>query len=182
MYHHSYESIVFKTHVNQTTKIGSNTYANFEKIIGDQYIKYALSAHAIFNPPPPPPPPPPPHTHTHTHTHTKKMPSKWTIVRITCHETAVDRFLWFRITRFEHLCRSVQLFHSPLTWGSDNTIVFFATVILCCSKGADDSTTNWGGNHFEGILPKGAYLPCVSMVGRALLAEHPRFMKTWDDK
>ena len=28
---------------------------------------------------------------------------------------------------------------------------------------------------FDGILPKGPYLPCVSMTGRALLAGYPRF-------
>ena len=28
--------------------------------------------------------------------------------------------------------------------------------------------------HIEGILPKGPYLPCVSMAGRALLAGYPR--------
>ena len=28
----------------------------------------------------------------------------------------------------------------------------------------------------EGILPKGPYLPCVSMAGRALLAGYPRAM------
>ena len=28
--------------------------------------------------------------------------------------------------------------------------------------------------HVEGILPKGPYLPCVSMAGRALLAGYPR--------
>ena len=27
----------------------------------------------------------------------------------------------------------------------------------------------------EGILPKGPYLPCVSMAGRALLAGYPRY-------
>ena len=31
--------------------------------------------------------------------------------------------------------------------------------------------------HFEGILPKGPYLPCVSMAGRALLAGYHRFSK-----
>ena len=30
--------------------------------------------------------------------------------------------------------------------------------------------------YFEGILPKGPYLPCVSMAGRALLAGYPRFV------
>ena len=30
--------------------------------------------------------------------------------------------------------------------------------------------------HFEGILPKGPYLPCVSMAGRALLAGYPQLM------
>ena len=28
--------------------------------------------------------------------------------------------------------------------------------------------------YYEGILPKGPYLPCVSMAGRALLAGYPR--------
>ena len=28
----------------------------------------------------------------------------------------------------------------------------------------------------QGILPKGPYLPCVSMAGRALLAGYPRYM------
>ena len=30
--------------------------------------------------------------------------------------------------------------------------------------------------HIEGILPKGPYLPCVSMAGRALLAGYHRYM------
>ena len=30
-------------------------------------------------------------------------------------------------------------------------------------------------HHFEDILPKGPYLPCVSMAGRALLAGYPLF-------
>ena len=30
--------------------------------------------------------------------------------------------------------------------------------------------------YFEGILPKGPYLPCVSMAGRVLLAGYPRFV------
>ena len=34
---------------------------------------------------------------------------------------------------------------------------------------------------FEAILPKGPYLPCVSMAGRALLAGYPRFEKTLRD-
>ena len=29
--------------------------------------------------------------------------------------------------------------------------------------------------HIEGILPKGPYLPCVSMAGRALLAGYSRY-------
>ena len=31
--------------------------------------------------------------------------------------------------------------------------------------------------HFEGILPKGPYQPCVSMAGRALLARYLRFIQ-----
>ena len=37
----------------------------------------------------------------------------------------------------------------------------------------------WPSNtieQFEGILPKGPYLPCVSMAGRALLAGYPRIV------
>ena len=30
--------------------------------------------------------------------------------------------------------------------------------------------------YIEGILPKGPYLPCVSMAGRALLAGYPRYI------
>ena len=30
--------------------------------------------------------------------------------------------------------------------------------------------------YIEGILPKGPYLPCVSMAGRALLAGYPRYV------
>ena len=32
----------------------------------------------------------------------------------------------------------------------------------------------WVPGHLEGILPKGPYLPCVSMAGRALLAGYHR--------
>ena len=32
--------------------------------------------------------------------------------------------------------------------------------------------------YIEGILPKGPYLPCVSMAGRALLAGYHRYMGT----
>ena len=35
--------------------------------------------------------------------------------------------------------------------------------------------------HVEGILPKGPYLPCVSMAGRAILAGYPRCMRQWID-
>ena len=37
----------------------------------------------------------------------------------------------------------------------------------------------WGYSYIEGILPKGPYLSCVSMVGRALLAEYPRYIYKW---
>ena len=33
--------------------------------------------------------------------------------------------------------------------------------------------------HIEGVLPKGPYLPCVSMAGRARLAGYPRYMRHW---
>ena len=35
-------------------------------------------------------------------------------------------------------------------------------------------TNTLGSSYLEGILPKGPYLPCVSMAGRALLAGYPR--------
>ena len=49
------------------------------------------------------------------------------------------------------------------------------------------NTSNWHNSlwpsdayteklHFEDILPKGPYLPCVSMAGRALLAGYPWFV------
>ena len=31
-------------------------------------------------------------------------------------------------------------------------------------------------SHIKGILPKGPYLPCISMAGRALLAGYPRYL------
>ena len=34
----------------------------------------------------------------------------------------------------------------------------------------------WCRDEFEGILPKGPYLPCVSMAGRALLAGYHRIL------
>ena len=34
----------------------------------------------------------------------------------------------------------------------------------------------WCEPHVEGILPKGPYLPCVSMASRVLLAGYPRCM------
>ena len=37
--------------------------------------------------------------------------------------------------------------------------------------------TAWERRHFEGILPKGPYLPCVSMAGRALLAGYHRLYR-----
>ena len=33
--------------------------------------------------------------------------------------------------------------------------------------------------YIEGILPKGPYLPCASMVGRALVAGYPRYIILW---
>ena len=32
--------------------------------------------------------------------------------------------------------------------------------------------------HIDGILPKGPYLPCIGMAGKALLAGYPRYMVT----
>ena len=38
---------------------------------------------------------------------------------------------------------------------------------------------DWGRTQIEGILPKGPYLPCVSMADRALLAGYPRLIGVW---
>ena len=35
--------------------------------------------------------------------------------------------------------------------------------------------------HFEGILPKGPYLPCISVTGRAHLAGYPRVLRSYND-
>ena len=42
---------------------------------------------------------------------------------------------------------------------------YYILLVYCC--------------HIEGILPKGPYLPCVSMAGRALLAGYHRYI--WSD-
>ena len=36
--------------------------------------------------------------------------------------------------------------------------------------------------HIEGILPKGPYLPCVSLAGRALLAGYHRYVSKHETK
>ena len=52
----------------------------------------------------------------------------------------------------------------------------------CFSRAACRLVTSWWRNdmdrlqHIEGILPKGPYLPCVSMAGWALLAGYPRYL------
>ena len=37
----------------------------------------------------------------------------------------------------------------------------------------DNTAVTYHIGHFEGILPKGPYLPCVSMVGKALFGRMP---------
>ena len=54
-------------------------------------------------------------------------------------------------------------------------------VICCCGIGFDGQFSgtckfSFGHGGIEGILPKGPYLPCVSMAGRALLAGYLRSM------
>ena len=44
-------------------------------------------------------------------------------------------------------------------------------IMLCLTTG----NLVLGNAYIEGILPKGPYLPCVSMAGRALLAGYPRY-------
>ena len=46
--------------------------------------------------------------------------------------------------------------------------------IRLTSRKHHDFSNHW---QFEGILPKGPYLPCVSMAGRALLAGYHRFIR-----
>ena len=45
------------------------------------------------------------------------------------------------------------------------------------TKISDTIWHNQTMTQFEGILPKGPYLPCVSMAGRALLAGYPGIIK-----
>ena len=44
-------------------------------------------------------------------------------------------------------------------------------IIQCCAYHDNDTCRI----HIEGMLPKGPYLPCVIMAGRALLAGYPRY-------
>ena len=53
---------------------------------------------------------------------------------------------------------------------------FVPICVLCVSGVWVMSCWWWGtGSDIEGILPKGPYLPCVSMAGRALLAGYHRY-------
>ena len=63
------------------------------------------------------------------------------------------------------LCKSSAVFHISYYGSSSkhwiSTILSFWMSVI---------------RHIEGILPKGPYLPCVSMASRAILAGHPRYM------
>ena len=48
-------------------------------------------------------------------------------------------------------------------------------------KYGDDNTLPTEVRDFEGILPKGPYLPCVSMAGRAILAGYHR-LRVYDNE
>ena len=47
---------------------------------------------------------------------------------------------------------------------------------MCYGTKWRQNTKLYSYSHIEGILPKGPYLPCVSMAGRALLAGYPRYL------
>ena len=44
----------------------------------------------------------------------------------------------------------------------------------------DELTQRSLATHIEGILPKGPYLPCLRMAGRALLAGYHRYVGVWN--
>ena len=58
--------------------------------------------------------------------------------------------------------------NSPHKWPVTRKVFPFDDVIMSLRLLPGNHT------HIEGILPKGPYLPCVSMAGRALLAGYPR--------
>ena len=65
-----------------------------------------------------------------------------------------------------------------------DVIIYIASIMIYLSVHtfgtvADSSSRlrlGWRQHHIKGILPKGPYLPCVSMAGRALLAGYPQYM------
>ena len=66
----------------------------------------------------------------------------------------------------------VRILHSA---EEDNLSPFDSNIACLCQ-----SIEINNNKHIEGILPKGPYLPCVSMAGRALLAGYPRYIwVTW---
>ena len=68
-------------------------------------------------------------------------------------------------------------FLSPQLSSISSIILFMCLIILSISSII--LSISWTLLHFEGILPKAPYLPCVSMAGRALLAGYPRFRNKW---
>ena len=50
------------------------------------------------------------------------------------------------------------------------------TICCVCNVATLSCWIIFDGAEFEGILPKGPYLPCISMAGRALLAEYHRII------
>ena len=61
-----------------------------------------------------------------------------------------------------------------LGWSSQYWVVHWGNYFLCTF---DNICCCWC--HIEGILPKGPYLPCISMAGRALSAGYPRYILRW---
>ena len=57
------------------------------------------------------------------------------------------------------------------SWWGNLVRVLAALLVLCV---VNPPIIQW--MHIDGILPKGPYLPCVSMAGRALLAGYHRYV------
>ena len=63
--------------------------------------------------------------------------------------------------------------HRGKYWKDSNNSRF---VLVTRNKSRNRESITRETPHIEGILPKGPYLPCVSIAGRVLLAGYPRYI------
>ena len=92
-----------------------------------------------------------------------------------------------------HLQTTVVQFYSILFWPQGVFFLqdFFYLPFVSIGESwcvwlniwTENKSANWCmtplTSNFQGILPKGPYLPCVSMAGRALLAGYHRLVARW---